>query len=209
MSRFRSRSVTAATLALGLAAGAGATATAASLITGADVRNGSLTGADVRTGSLTGSDLRNRSVRGADIARGTIPADRLTKAARSGLRGPTGPAGAPGAAGPSGPAGAPAFTKIVTRSAVASYDSGDGVIGQTKEATAHCQAGETFVSGGFFAPTATVMGDPNFVVTGSGPVVGDGDTAATTGQTPTGWKITVVRNDDTLGVITAYALCAQ
>lgn len=212
MSRLRSRSATAAVLALGLAAGAGATATAASLITGADVRNGSLTGADVRTGSLTGGDLRDRSVRGADIARGTIPADRLTKAARSGLRGPTGPAGAPGAAGPAGPAGAPgpaAFTRIVTRSAAVSFDGGDGLIGQTKAATVHCQAGETFVSGGFFAPTGTVMGDPNFVVTGSTPVVGAGDTAATTGETPTGWKITVVRNDDTLGLVTAYALCAQ
>lgn len=202
MSLFRSRRATTVALALGLTAGAGATATASGLLTGADVRNG----------SLTGADLRDRSVRGADIARGTIPADRLTRGARSRLRGPAGPAGAQGPAGPAGAAGAPgpaAFAKIVTRSAAVSFSGGDGVVGQTKEATVHCEAGETFVSGGFFAPTGTVMGDPNFVVTGSTPVVGDGATAAVTGETPTGWKITVVRNDDTLGLVTAYALCAQ
>jgi hypothetical protein len=199
MPRACSRPATVLALAVGLAAGAGATATAATLITGADVRNGSLTGADVR----------DRSLRGTDLRAGTIPANRLIRAARAGLRGATGPAGPAGATGPAGPAGPPATSTVVTRSGTVSFTGGDGQIGQTKEATVHCQAGESFVSGGFFAPTATVAGDPNFVVTGSTPVVGDGDVAATTGQTPTGWKITVVRNDDAIGLVTAYALCAR
>ena len=54
------------------------------LITGADVRNGSLTGRDVRNGSLTRSDL----------APGAL---------RAGPAGPTGPQGPPGERGPGGP----------------------------------------------------------------------------------------------------------
>ena len=68
-------------LVLGLV-GAG-TAGAAKLITGKQVRNGSLTGADIKAGSL-----------------GT---DRLSPGARSSLKGDAGPAGA---VGPQGPAGA-------------------------------------------------------------------------------------------------------
>ncbi len=193
---------------------AGTTATAASLIGGEDIRNASLTGADVRNGSLTGADVRNRSLRGADIARSTIPADRLTKSARSslrGARGPAGPQGAPGPRGVPGPQGATgpaAFTTIVTRSATTSFTGGDGIIGQMKQATAQCAAGERFVSGGALAPTATVGGVANFVTTGQAPVIADG-TLASQGETPTGWKVTVVRNDDLLGLVTAYALCAQ
>ena len=73
--------VLACLLVLGLV-GAG-TAGAAKLITGKQVKNGSLTGADIKAGSL-----------------GT---DRLSPGARASLKGDAGPAGA---VGPQGPAGA-------------------------------------------------------------------------------------------------------
>lgn len=194
-----SRRSTTLVISLVALASAGTTATAASLVTGKDVRNGTLTGADVK----------NRSLRGADVARGTIPADRLTTAARASLRGATGPAGTAGPQGAPGPQGVPgAFKKIVSRSATASYTGGDGIIGQEKTATALCEAGEQLISGGYFAPTATVGGDPQFVVTGQAPVAADG-TQLDQGEAPGGWKITVVRNDDLLGLITSYALCAS
>lgn len=183
--------------AVAVLACAGTTATAASLIDGGDVRNGSLTGADVR----------DRSLRGADIAAGTIPANRLTKAARASLRGRTGAPGAPGAPGAQGAQGPSGVAAVVTRTGTASFDT-DGIIGQTKEATAQCAEGEKLVGGGVFAPTATVDGRANFVVTGQVPVLANG-TVATSGQTGTGWKVTVVRGDDLIGLVTAYALCAQ
>ena len=62
-------------------------ATAATLITGRQIKDGTVTGADIRNGSLTG----------LDFARGTL---------RIGPRGPVGPAGAPGAKGDPGAAGA-------------------------------------------------------------------------------------------------------
>lgn len=191
----------AALVAVALAS-AGTTATAAKLVTGKDVRNGSLTGADVK----------DRSLGGADLKRGGIPADRLTAGARKSLEGQAGPAGATGPQGPQGPQGAKgdpgAFKTIVTRSATASFTGGDGVVGQAKTATALCQAGEQLVSGGYFAPTATAGGDPQFVVTGQAPVASDGS-QLDQGEAPGGWKVTVVRNDDLLGLVTSYALCAK
>ena len=65
-------------------------ATAATLITGAQVSNGSLSGADLRDGSVTKADLA---------------ADARSAAAKRGPRGPRGLKGARGLAGPAGPAG--------------------------------------------------------------------------------------------------------
>ena len=109
-----------ATLAFFLAA-SGATAVASSLMTGADVKNGSLTGADVRDhsissrdlkrgavsarsvhdGSLTGADVRNGSLRAADFDASDLDLMRGAK----GDTGPQGPQGAQGAQGPAGPQG--------------------------------------------------------------------------------------------------------
>lgn len=62
----------------------GGTASAAFIITGRNVKNGSLTGKDVKNGSLGSSDIKNHSLTGKDI--------------KGRVRGPRGPAGAPGSA---------------------------------------------------------------------------------------------------------------
>lgn len=54
----RTTPVAAAALTLGLLAGAATGATAAALITGKDIKNGTVTTKDVRNGSLTAKDLR-------------------------------------------------------------------------------------------------------------------------------------------------------
>ncbi len=83
------------------------------LLTGKDIKNGSLTGKDIRNSSLTGSDIKNGKLGGADMRRGSIPLNRLDKKTRdliNRLGGPSLPAsqaeaGAPGAQGPAGPQG--------------------------------------------------------------------------------------------------------
>lgn len=45
---------------------------ASDLITGKDVKNGSLTGKDIANNSLSSRDIRNRSVKGRDIAPGAV-----------------------------------------------------------------------------------------------------------------------------------------
>jgi hypothetical protein len=87
----------------------GGTAVASSLITGADIKNGSLTGADIKNGSLTGKDIKNRSITRADIKKATITESRLAQGVRaklnkSGQPGPQGPKGDTGPQGPPAPA---------------------------------------------------------------------------------------------------------
>lgn len=50
----------------------GGTASAALVITGRNVRNGSLHGADVHNGSLSGHDIRNGTIRAGDVANGSL-----------------------------------------------------------------------------------------------------------------------------------------
>lgn len=68
-------------------------------VTSADIRNGTLTGTDVRDGYLTGTDIRNGSLTLADLAAGTV------RTGAAGPQGPQGPKGATGDTGPQGPAG--------------------------------------------------------------------------------------------------------
>jgi hypothetical protein len=99
-----------ATVALVFAVGGTAFAGAQTLLTGADVQNGSLTGQDIRNGSL----------RAADFSRADLPllkSARRAVVARSrvrGHRGPKGDSGAPGAPGAAGPNGAPAALPSVS-----------------------------------------------------------------------------------------------
>jgi len=54
---------------------------------------------------ISGKQIRNGTITGADVKRGSLPAEDLSPKARRLLKGVTGPAGAQGAAGATGPAG--------------------------------------------------------------------------------------------------------
>ena len=74
---------------------AGATsATAANLITGSDIKNG----------SITGADIKNPTIDSEDIKKGAVIKKKLSKAVRDALD-DHGPAGPQGPAGPPGPLG--------------------------------------------------------------------------------------------------------
>ena len=55
-----------------LAVFGGGTAVAGSLITSAQIKNGTIVGADVKDGGLKGADIKNSSLKGEDIADGGI-----------------------------------------------------------------------------------------------------------------------------------------
>jgi hypothetical protein len=87
----------------------GGTASAAVLITGKQVKDGSVAGRDITNRSLTGLDVRDRSLTPLDF-NGSLegPAGAAGPAGPQGLkgdRGQEGPAGASGPAGPAGPVG--------------------------------------------------------------------------------------------------------
>ena len=91
-------------IALTLAAG-GIGVGAGALITGADIKNGSITGADIRSGSIAGDDIKPGSIQVSDLSKGAL--NGLDgKDGRDGAQGPAGPAGPSGARGPAGPSSA-------------------------------------------------------------------------------------------------------
>jgi hypothetical protein len=121
----------------------GAGATAATLITGKQIKDGTITGKDVKNKSLTAKDFRG-SVQGP-----------------TGLQGPTGPQGATGPQGPRGLQGAVGTGGIVSVESVHGADV-PVTIGQSSvEATVLCPAGETAFGGG------GVAGDGDAVLTDS------------------------------------------
>lgn len=85
--------------AIALFVALGGTATAITLITGKNVKDGSLSGADIKDRSLSGTDIQDGSLTNADLRVGTLAGAR-------GPAGPEGPAGARGEAGARGPLGA-------------------------------------------------------------------------------------------------------
>jgi hypothetical protein len=105
----------AATLALVVSLAGSAAATSIALITGEDVKNGSLSGADVanhsvgakklKVHSLTAKYLRRGSVTNRAVKNGTLTVDDLSGDTVTALKGEPGPAGPAGPAGPQGPAG--------------------------------------------------------------------------------------------------------
>ena len=95
------------TIAVAVALSGGAVATASALITGAEVKDG----------SLSGLDIRNESLSGLDIKDGSLASSAFSLAARANLRGATGAAGATGAkgeTGATGPQGAAGLGVVVT-----------------------------------------------------------------------------------------------
>jgi hypothetical protein len=95
-----------ATLAFFFALGGTAVAGATVLITGADIRDGSITGRDVHNRSLSGSDLGRESVTGKVIRNGSVTLADFRQSDRQRLRGPKGDVGPQGSQGPKGDPGA-------------------------------------------------------------------------------------------------------
>jgi hypothetical protein len=128
-----------ALIALFVALAGTATAGSVALITGAQIKNGSITGADVKKKSLTAAHVRG-AVRGA---RGTS--------------GPSGPAGPPGVAGPTGPTGPQGPPGLQT---IKGYQASGTIAGGTVNTlSATCPAGEGIVSGGGFTSSGTIFLD--------------------------------------------------
>ena len=134
MSRTRSRLTFANVVSvLALFVALGGTATAAVLVTGKNVKDGTLTGKDIKNNSVASADVKDRSLLAKDFKPGQLV---------SGAPGPVGPAGAPGepgAKGDTGAAGTPA-TKLwvvvdsggtVVRSSGGVTASGGGVYNVT------------------------------------------------------------------------------
>ena len=102
-------------LALFVALG-GTSFAAATVITGKNVKNGSLTGIDVRNRSLTGKDVKDKSLTPIDFS--------------GSVQGPKGNTGAPGPKGDTGDTGPPGPADVKALSAVVPTGVSDQVAGE-------------------------------------------------------------------------------
>ena len=122
-----------AVLALVLSAGAGATASMM------------ITGKQIKDGTVTTKDVKNKSLKVKD----------LSAKARSKLRGATGPAGPRGATGATGPAGAAGLSgfEVVTKSVAIPGLGGTGSV------SGACPAGKKAIAAtaGYAAPLAGLL----------------------------------------------------
>jgi hypothetical protein len=162
-----------AVIALVLVTGGTATATTMTLITGADVKDGSLSGADladhsigarklkqrsvarpsIARGGVTGTEVRNGSLTLADLSSAAVAALRASSGAgptgatgAQGPQGPAGPAGPQGATGPAGPAGsAGSITLAGYAQAAAQTLPGDGAYHAAWSMTFTAGANQRFI----------------------------------------------------------------
>ena len=117
----RARTMVLASVAL--VVGVGGTATAATLITGAQIKDGSVYGRDLANGRVSGTDVRDESLTAADFT--------------GSLQGPAGPTGP---TGPQGPAGASGLQYMISPLVIPA--------GETETWSADCPDGKKVVGGG-------------------------------------------------------------
>jgi hypothetical protein len=99
-----------------VAASAGVGNAATSLITGKQIKNGTVTGADIKDGSIAGKDIKN----------GSVPIAKLSGKLPTGPAGPAGPAGATGPTGPAGPVQKAISLDVVAAANTATFATGVG-----------------------------------------------------------------------------------
>lgn len=118
----RSRGVIVLAAAAVLAVGAGSGAVAGSLITGKDIKNGSIEAQDLAQGAVTGKKLENGSVRLNDLSEGLAG-----KIGETGAAGAQGPKGEQGPQGPKGADGTATYAgpnwSIIDRNVIGNGDS--------------------------------------------------------------------------------------
>lgn len=155
------------------------------MITGKNVKAGSLTGRNIKKGSITATQIKDGSLLAVDFKRGQLP---------QGTKGDQGPAGAPGAPG------APGATNVTMRRVVAN-------VNPTTFATAavSCNPGERATGGGAYNESNVY----SIYITSSYPTPNP-TTAPSTGNgtTPTGWRVWVRNDTATQQQFEAYVVCA-
>ena len=162
------------TIAVVVALSGGAVAAASALITGAEVKDG----------SLSGLDIRNQSLSGLDIKDGSLASSAFSLAARANLRGATGAAGAKGETGATGPQGAAGPGVVVT---TATGPDVTGYVDLTTLATQAFPNGADYVLFARLTAHNTGAVDDNLfcIISANGTPIGAGGMNIVTGSTVT------------------------
>lgn len=139
-------------------AGSAGAATAAKLITGKDIKDGSITAKDLKNNTITNKKIKDGTITGAKVKDGSLTPDDFSGS----VQGPQGPQGAPGAPGAPGVSGLEVVSQAYNEVFV--INSG-GQRGLSDVKSAACPAGKKAISGGFDLGTdSTQNGEQRFIV---------------------------------------------
>jgi Collagen triple helix repeat (20 copies) len=182
------------------------TASAALVMTGKQIKDGTVTGKDVKNRSLGTKKLSNKALASLQGQRG--PAGPQGPKGEPGVQGLQGPKGDTGPAGPKGDTG---LAQVTTRTAGIAFTA-NGSMGEYKDGAAMCQAGETVVAGGYRLPSASIVAGSgvlnSFAIVQSRPANASGDPALN-GQEPRGWYVEASKGTDTDGTVAITVICAS
>jgi hypothetical protein len=186
------------------------TATAALVMTGKQIKDGTITSKDLRNRTLGTNKLSKKAVSSLKGQRG--PAGAQGPRGEAGVQGVQGPKGDTGAIGPQGPKGDTGVAHVTTRTAGIAFTANGG-FGEYKDGAAMCQAGETVVGGGYRLGDHQSMGVgsgfvPVFAAVQSRPANASGEPALN-GQEPRGWYVEAQKGTDTDGSVAITVLCAS
>jgi len=185
------------------------TATAALVMTGKNIKDGTVTGKDVKNRALGTNKLSKKALASLSGQRGPAgPQGSKGEAGAQGVQGPKGDSGPGGSPGPKGDTG---VAHITTRTAGIAFTA-NGSIGGSKDGAAMCQADESVVGGGYRLPGGSIGAGsgivPIFAAIQSRPANASGEPALNA-QEPRGWYIEVQKGTDTDGTVAITVLCAS
>lgn len=173
-------------------AGSAGAATAAKLITGKDIKDGSITAKDLKNQTITNKKIKDGTITGAKVKDGSLSPSDFSGS----VQGPTGPQGPQGSPGVSG-----LESVSQTFPGVFVINSG-GQRGLSEVKTVSCPAGKTAISGGFDLGTnPSQNGQARQVTASSSQPSADGS----------GWSVQLFNNStsfDTSIDLKVTAVCA-
>jgi hypothetical protein len=144
--------------------------------------------AQLKNNAVVSSKVKNGSLLKVDFRAGQLPA---------------GPAGVAGPVGPKGEKGDPGATHVVIRTSTETVNPRS-----SRTFTAFCSQGEVATGGGWRLVGGVPIGSPPVTVLGSVPQSSSAEPSA--GETPIGWKVIGVANQDiTPHDVTVFAVCAS
>ena len=153
--------------------------------------------AQLKKNAVNGRKVKDGTLAAADFKAGQLP---VGPKGETGPQGPQGPAGPQGPEGAKGAQGAPGAANVTVQRATYPIAAGDADFGSAIcPAGARATGGGASVTGGGKIYHATIeMGRPLL----------PGGIEAGSGQTPTGWGVSVRNEEASAGTLVVYVVCA-
>jgi hypothetical protein len=156
--------------------------------------------AQLKKNAVNGRKVKDGTLAAADFKAGQLPVGPKGETGPQGLQGPAGPQGPEGAMGPQGASGA---ANVTVQRATYPIAAGASSFG-----SASCPAGARATGGGSSVTSTPTGGKIHHATTEMSRPLVPGGIEAASGQTPTGWGVSVRNEEAGAGTLVVYVVCA-